>query len=174
MTRKAATTVPDPDVRARLDEKGHEIPDPRPMAIPAGFEVPETLEEMMQRLVRTTISQEAAARGEETWEESDDFEIPDGDDLDDPSTPWEEWFDPVLNRHITAQEFKENEAIYRERYEEAHRRAYEELDRSAALRRAIRPEEFEEETPVPRQTGSGAGSPRDAQEGPKTARTDEK
>lgn len=169
-----AKTLPDPDRRAGLDARGHEIPDPKPVSIPAGFEVPETLEEMMQRVIRTTVSAEAAARGEETWEESDDFEIPDGEDLADPATPWEEWFDPVLQRHITAQEFKDNEAIYRQRYQEAHQRAYEELDRSAALRRAIRPGEFEEEVPVTQDTGSGAGSPGNASEGRKSGRGEEK
>lgn len=50
-----------------------EMPDPRPLALPVGFEVPEPLHATVQRLVRTTISQNASLEGHETFEEANDF-----------------------------------------------------------------------------------------------------
>lgn len=116
-----------------LDGNGWEIPDPTPVAMPVGFKRPETLAEQVRRLVRTTISREAAEAGAETFEESEDFDIP--DDPVDPSTPFEEWYDPVLDRGITAQEFNQNFETYRNRYVQAQDRAYQELELSDALRR---------------------------------------
>lgn len=62
-----------------LDERGWEIPDPTPMAWPAGVRRPETLTEQIRRLVRLEVSQAAAAQGMETFEESDDFDVDDDD-----------------------------------------------------------------------------------------------
>lgn len=121
------------DPRPKLDEFGHEVPDPSPVVLPSGFKRPETLAEQVQRLVRTHISREAAEAGYETFEEAEDFEIP--DDPDDPSTQYEEWFDPTLGRAITAQEFKQNFQVYQQRFLDAEMAAYEAMDRSDALRR---------------------------------------
>lgn len=115
-----------------LDEQGREIPDPKPVAIPAGFRVPESLEARIARLIRKDISDKAAMQGMETFEEAEDFDIE--DDMFDPSSPYEEVFDPVLGRGITLQEFNANEAIYRKRYLEAEQKAYAEMERSEALR----------------------------------------
>lgn len=118
---------------ARLNQKGHEIPDPTPIEIPAGFKRPETLAEQVRRLVRSeTFAQEMNAAGMETFEESEDFEI--DDEMFDPSSPYEEVFDPVLGRGITLAEFQANEEIYRKRYMEADQRAYREMEVSEALR----------------------------------------
>jgi len=68
------------------NEFGQEVPDPRPVAIPAGFQRPEPLADLIRRLVRTQISQQASAEGQETWEEADDFEV---DEDDDPLSPYE-------------------------------------------------------------------------------------
>lgn len=61
----------------KFDEKGREIPDPRPMAIPAGWDRPETLQDQIKRLIRVQLSQQAADTGQETFEEADDFDVPD-------------------------------------------------------------------------------------------------
>lgn len=66
--------------RRSLDEKGNEICDPTPAAVSVGFKRPPTLQEQIQRLVRTELSDQAAAQGNETFEEADDFEV--GDDYD--------------------------------------------------------------------------------------------
>ena len=116
-----------------LDENGWEIPDPTPVSVPSGFKRPETLAEQVQRLVRTSISRQAAEQGDETFEESEDFDLP--DDPEDPSTPYEEYFDPVLGRGITAHEFRANFEVYRQRYIAAEQAAQKALDISAALRR---------------------------------------
>lgn len=116
----------------QLDEFGREVPDPNPVAVPAGFQVPETLDEQIRRLVRGAVSQQAQEQGLETFEESEDFDI--DDDMFDPSSPYEEVFDPVLGRGITLDEFRRNEEVYRRRYLEAEQRAYEEMERSNALR----------------------------------------
>lgn len=116
----------------RLDDRGREVPDPRPMQIPAGFKRPETLAEQVQRLVRTTISRRAQEEGFETFEESEDFDV---DDDVDPSTPYETFFDPVLGQEITPAEFREHEAIYRKRYLEAQREYFASLDRQEVLTR---------------------------------------
>lgn len=117
----------------RLDSRGHEVPDPTPVSLPAGFKEPESLEVMIRRLIR---SEEWAAavnqEGFETFEESEDFDI--DDDMWDPQSPYEEVFDPVLNRGITLDEFRKNEKIYEDRYAKAHAKAYSEMDRSDALR----------------------------------------
>lgn len=122
--------------RRVLDENGHELPDPVPLVMPAGFKRPETLAEQVQRLVRGSLSRQAQEAGFESFEESEDFELP--DDPDDPTTPYEEYFDPVLGRGITAQEFRDNFEVYKRRFLEADARAYAELERSDALRRPIR------------------------------------
>lgn len=117
----------------RLDSRGYEVPDPTPVALPAGFKEPESLEVMIRRLIRSEEWTRATnEEGFESFEESEDFEI--DDDMWDPQSPYEEVFDPVLNRGITLDEFRKNEKIYEERYAKAHAKAYQELDRSEALR----------------------------------------
>lgn len=84
---------------AKLDELGREVLDPTPVAIPVGFQKPESLAETIRRLVRTEEFRRAVERqGMETFEEADDFEV--GEDYD-PSSPYETQFDPGLNREVT-------------------------------------------------------------------------
>lgn len=115
-----------------MDENGWEVPDPKPMAIPAGFRRPETLAEQVQRLVRSAISREAEGQGMETFEESEDFDIE--DEPDDPSTVYETFFDPIMGRDISAQEFKANEAEYRRRYLEGERAKFVAEDQADLVR----------------------------------------
>lgn len=70
----------------KFDDRGRELPDDTPVAMPVGFGRPPSMREMIQRYVREEISQVASATGRETFEESDDFEV--GDDFD-PTSPWE-------------------------------------------------------------------------------------
>jgi len=65
----------------KLGPDGSEIPNPRRPSVPAGWRPPEPLTELVQRLVRTELSRQAAAEGAETFEESDDFEV--DEDADD-------------------------------------------------------------------------------------------
>lgn len=70
-----------------LNERGREVLDSKPMALPLRFSRPPSLQEQIKALVRTELSRSAQDAGYETWEESDDFDIP--DDPIDPHSPWE-------------------------------------------------------------------------------------
>lgn len=121
-----------------LDEQGREIPDPRPLEVPIGYKKPETLADQIRRLIRSQqLADLANSQDMDTFEESEDFEI--DDEMFDPSSPYEEVFDPVLGRGITLEEFRQNEPIYRRRFIEAENKAYEAMERSAALRARPKP-----------------------------------
>ena len=104
-------------MKIALDKNGHEVPDPTPVAMPAGFKRPETLAEQVQRLVRRDISYRAEALGLETFEDAEDFDV--DDENHDPSTPYETHFDPILGKEISSDEFRRNENYYREAYRRA-------------------------------------------------------
>lgn len=72
-----------------FDSLGREIPDPTPLELSPGQARPETIQEMMQRLIRTHLSQAAQDAGEESFEEANDFDIED-EDFDDVLTTYEE------------------------------------------------------------------------------------
>lgn len=70
---------------ARYDEEGRcEIPDPRPVAVPAGMRRPLTIQEEIKRAIRAEMSQVAADQGFETFEEADDFEVDEDPELSSP------------------------------------------------------------------------------------------
>lgn len=69
---------------ARHDELGREVPDPRPVSVPHGWQRPLTLQEEIRRYIRVEMSKQAAQDGEETFEEADDFDVEDEDDLASP------------------------------------------------------------------------------------------
>lgn len=62
---------------ATLDEKGHEILDDTPVAIPVKFMRAQTLTDQVRALISVHASQRAADDGFETFEEANDFDIPD-------------------------------------------------------------------------------------------------
>lgn len=62
---------------AKYDEHGREILDPTPVAMPVGFKRPPSLDERIRAFVRTELSRQAAEEGNETFEEADDFDVPD-------------------------------------------------------------------------------------------------
>jgi pyruvate/2-oxoacid:ferredoxin oxidoreductase beta subunit len=66
--------------KAQLDEKGAEILDSTPLAIPVGFRKPPTLQDQMKKYVQIEMSRLAESQEFETWEEANDFEI--GDDYE--------------------------------------------------------------------------------------------
>lgn len=121
--------------RPRQDANGWELLDPTPVAIPTGFKVPETMEQRVQRLTRTSMSALAAEQGYETFEESEDFNI--GDDID-PSTPYETFFDPQLGIEITPEEFKLHEATYRKRFMKAQTDYFDQVDREGIMHDNLR------------------------------------
>lgn len=62
-------------------DKRCEIPDNTPVEIPLGYKAPETLQEMIARMIRVENMQQMAAKGMETFEEADDFDVDDDADL---------------------------------------------------------------------------------------------
>lgn len=84
---------------------GRETPDPTPIALPLGYTHPESVEEIVARLLRSEqLARLAAEQGVETFEEFMDFGP---EDDDDPSTPHEEFWDPILKRPTTLVELQE-------------------------------------------------------------------
>lgn len=82
----------DGDLRITPTKMGHhEFPDQTPIEVPAAVQRPESLAEMMQRMVREELSTAAAAQGDGTFEDEDDFDIEDEDDYD-PTSPYEDRF----------------------------------------------------------------------------------
>lgn len=68
-----------------VPKPGHEVPDPTPVAIPAGGHRPESLSETIARMVRVSVSNVAQESGFDP-EEEEDYD----DDEDDlPLTPYE-------------------------------------------------------------------------------------
>lgn len=122
----------------RLNDKGAEVPDPVPIELPAGFSIPETIAQSIQRLVRGAVSRAAHEQGLETFEESEDFDMDEEED-DDKTSPYETHFDPVLGKDISPREFRDAEAHYRRQYLEAQRRYFASIDRNEVVQRAHRP-----------------------------------
>jgi len=114
--------------RKRLDDNGHEIPDPTPLSLPLGFKKPEILAETVARLVRSEISRQAQLQGFETFEEAEDFDV--GDDFE-PGAPYETYFDPVLNRDISPHEFHNNPERYKKEYLDRLNAEFEQKDKKA-------------------------------------------
>lgn len=65
----------------KFDKLGREMPDDTPLELPAGFKVPESLESMVARLVRTRVSEMASREGMESFEEANDFEVDEDEEL---------------------------------------------------------------------------------------------
>lgn len=66
-----------------MDERkrGREYVDPTPVEWPLGVRVPESLEQKIARMVRTSVSQAAMRDGKESFEEADDFDVGDPEEL---------------------------------------------------------------------------------------------
>jgi len=94
-----------PPSKTHLDALGRELLDSTPMAPPVGYVRQPTMVDIIRAQIRgERLREEAANMGMESFEEADDFEIP--DDPVDPSSPYEEIFDPEPRRQAprTAQE----------------------------------------------------------------------
>lgn len=75
-----------------LTASGAEVGDPTPMEPPLGYMKQPTLTDQIRMMVLSEKLRDAAMNsGYESFDEADDFEI--GDDFD-PSSPWENEFDP--------------------------------------------------------------------------------
>lgn len=86
-----------------LTPNGREDLDQTPVAIPAGFKRPPSLEEQIRRLIQQPEFGKVASGDQdaESFDEANDFDIP--DDPADPNSIDEEYQDPVLGT-VTARE----------------------------------------------------------------------
>lgn len=75
-----------------LDDLGREIPDPRPLQPPVGYKKQPSMFEVVREAVSREVALYALNREPESFEEAEDFDIP--DDPLDPHSPWENEFDP--------------------------------------------------------------------------------
>lgn len=82
-----------------IDENGNEMPNPAPMEIPVGMKRPPTLQEQIQRVMRSELSQRAMEEGFETYEESIDFDVTDEFETSEPDSQYtvveEEFVEPA-------------------------------------------------------------------------------
>lgn len=78
---------------SELDERGRELPNPKPLVLDLSGRPP-TLKEQIKRVLREEISQQAMEQGFETWEESHDFDVEDEFDVE-PSSAYEIMEDEV-------------------------------------------------------------------------------
>lgn len=77
----------------KYDEQGREMMDPTPIAPPIGYKKSPSITEQIRSMITSErLRQEAAAQGYESFEESDDFDMPEDPD---PKSPYEEQFEPV-------------------------------------------------------------------------------
>lgn len=87
--------TPDEDgvITHSLNSNGHEVVDNTPMAPPVGYKhVPSMVDIIRAQIRAEKLRLEAEEAGLETFDEADDFEV--GDDYD-PTSPYEEQFEPV-------------------------------------------------------------------------------
>lgn len=94
----------------RLNAAGQEMPDAVPMAPPIGYRPAPSLSEQIREMVRGEhLRMAAEAAGYESFDEADDFDIP--DDPLDPSTPYERVFEGMssveLRRRADEAELRE-------------------------------------------------------------------
>lgn len=86
-------------MKKRQPARRHEFTDPNPMTLPVKFQKPPTLAEQIARYMGAHDRYQD--QGEESPEEADDFG---DDDEDEPRSPHELVFDPLLNREIPVYE----------------------------------------------------------------------
>lgn len=87
----------------RLDERGRELLDGRPMEPPVGYNPQPSLMEKIRKMVYDAqIQRDLAKAGVETFDEANDFDV--GDDYD-PTSPWEQYYEPTpFERFIAEKE----------------------------------------------------------------------
>lgn len=72
--------------KQQYNDQGQEIPDQTPVALPAGFERPPSIHDLVKQAVRQ-LSMQAVDDGLESLEEADDFDV--DDDAELPATAYE-------------------------------------------------------------------------------------
>lgn len=74
-----------------LTPDGFEVPDPKPVEMPTRLKLPQSRADQIRAFVRQEMSEQMHAQGFESFEEADDFDLPEGEDW---ASPYEVDFDP--------------------------------------------------------------------------------
>lgn len=119
-----------PNRSLMLDQNGHAVLDDTPLALPYGADRPPTLAEQIARLVKREILDHRNS-GDDLPDDDEDWD----EDSDQPFSPYELVFDPVLGKEVTAKEFMANQDKYRAKYAQAALEANE-RDGAIPLRRS--------------------------------------
>lgn len=82
-----------------LDERGYEIPDNTPVEIPSRLRLPVSRTEQIRNMIRQEFSRQAVQQGQETFDEADDFDLPDGEEW---LSPYEETFEPPIPESLSS------------------------------------------------------------------------
>lgn len=91
--REVETTLSELLERREKDvAKRREHLDPTPIAPPIGWQKPRHIIDDIREMVRGELSRRAADGGYDSFEEAEDFDV---DDEYDPTTPWEQYFEPT-------------------------------------------------------------------------------
>ena len=140
-----------PGGRSILKSDGSELPDPRPVELPVGFERPESIQDMIRRLVRDpALREELEGKDVESFDDADDFDIPD----DFPQSPHEENFDPL---HLLAREQEIMSGTVRSRTPEELRAAADLIEKHTKKpAEAVVPAQPAKEAVVPAKPAEGA------------------
>lgn len=75
--------------RHSMDYQGRDLVNPLPMNVPIGVKRPPSLKEQIQRVIRQEVSYHAYHQGMESIEESEDFDVEDGDEVEEFVSPYE-------------------------------------------------------------------------------------
>lgn len=119
-----------------IDDQGREVLDPTPMSPPLGYQRQPSLSEQIRDMVRSEkLRLELEGTGAETFEEADDFEV--GDDYD-PTTPYENDFDPPISEMV-----REGEKALQERLKA------EQATKKAKQKETVRQDPQQKQAPAP-------------------------
>lgn len=80
------------------NSRHEEVLDPTPVEIPVGFTRPPSLQEEMRMFLGEAVQRELAGKGVETFEEANDFSLPDEELIESP------WQDPEYGEMWTREE----------------------------------------------------------------------
>lgn len=87
--------------KAGLDEQGRQVVSSTPMAPPIGHKPQPSLAQLIREMVQSEqLAQAVRNSGHETFEESEDFDIP--DEPEQMRSEWENEFDPPLSELLQA------------------------------------------------------------------------
>ena len=69
-------------MKAKFDKHGRQKPDPTKIEVPLEFQAPPSMRDQIREVFAQELSKVASENGQETFEEADDFDIPEDDAFD--------------------------------------------------------------------------------------------